>query len=57
MLTEEQIVDEIIKIKDFISKNEDSLESWNKLRLESILEAYRTVINDGKTIFEQFQKE
>ena len=49
MLTEEQITNEIIKIKDFISKSNGSLEPWNKLRLESIIEAYRTVINDGKT--------
>lgn len=48
MLTEEQITDEIIKIKDFMSENKSSLESWNKLRLESILEAYRNVINDGE---------
>ena len=49
MLTEEQILDEINKINYFITKNRNYLESWNKLRLESIIEAYRNVINDRTT--------
>jgi len=49
MLTEEQIVDEINKIHYFITKNKSYLEQWNKLRLESMIEAYRNVINDKMT--------
>lgn len=51
MLTEEQILDEINKINYFISKNKDSIEQWNKFKLESMTEAYRNVINDGTTSF------
>ena len=49
MLTEEQIVDEIIKIKEFIEKNKVHLEQWNKTRLEGMIEAYHNVINDRMT--------
>lgn len=49
MLTEEQILDEINKINYFMTKNRNYLENWNKLRLESMIEAYRNVINDRKT--------
>ncbi len=49
MLTEEQILDEINKINHFISENKVYLEGWNKLRLESMIEAYHNVINDRIT--------
>lgn len=49
MLTEEQILDEINKIHHFMTKNKSYLEQWNKLRLDSIIEAYHNVINNRTT--------